>query len=81
MSDSHEWILVVPDRRQTKWHLWHVVELVSMCGYADRRLQTLLRPAPHRRFPICQMCRRYAERNDLKLPKWAITPNRKRETA
>ncbi len=80
MCASHEWILVVPDRRQTKWHLWHVSEFSSICGYADKRLQTLLRPAPQRRFRICQMCRRYAERNGITLPKWAITPNRKRAT-
>lgn len=78
--EVHEWRLVLPQRGEMKWHLWHAAELLSVCGYADRRLQDILECPPRRRFLVCQMCRRYAERSHLKLPRWAINPPRKRAT-
>ncbi len=77
---SHEWILVLPTRGGMKWHLWHTAELLSICGHVDKRRHELISSPPHRRFFACQACGAYARRNNLKLPKWAITPNRKRAT-
>ena len=78
--EVHAWRLVLPQTLGMKWHLWHELEFTSICGHVDKRLHEVIEPPPHRRFPVCQMCRCYAERNDLKLPKWAITPLRKRAT-
>ncbi len=74
---SLEWNLVLPQSGEMKWHLWHLSELLSICGHVDKRLQELIYPPPHRRFRACQTCRAYAVRNHLKLPRWAITKKRK----
>jgi hypothetical protein len=74
----HNWSLVLPQRNELKWHLWQSFAFVSICGHVDRRLHDVLEPPPPRRgFPVCQTCRCYAQRNDLKLPRWAITPKTK----
>ncbi|HEU02546.1 hypothetical protein LCGC14_0678480 [marine sediment metagenome] len=78
--EVHSWQLVLPQTGGLKWHLWHTAELVSICNCADKRLHEVLESPPRRRFPVCQMCRCYAQRNDLKMPQWAITPKRKRAT-
>ena len=78
--EVHTWRLVLPQTDGMKWHLWHELELTSICSHVDTRLQEIVDPPPQRRFPVCQMCRRYAERNNLKLPRLAITPLRKRAT-
>ena len=75
-----DWYLVQPQRGERKWHLWFMAADISICGHVDKRLQELIHPPPHRRFYPCQACRAYAQRNNLKLPRRAITLNRKRAT-
>ncbi len=75
------WRFYLSERRGSKWHLW-IEELeaptrarvddASVCGLADAVAHPdRIAEDPETRERVCQMCRRFARKFEIKLPKGA----------